>query len=130
MKHEFSRSWVSSSSPKKQRKYRMNAPLHIKRRMLSAHLSKELRKQYKTRNLPLRKGDTVLIMRGKFKGSEGKVEKIYTKQMMVSVDSAKNTTKKGNKVPLKLRPSLLLIKDINLSDNKRLEKINSYGKTR
>jgi ribosomal protein uL24 len=130
MKNNFSKSWVSSTSPKKQRKYRINAPLHIKRKMLSSHLSKELRAKYKTRNLLLRKGDTVIITRGKFKGKEGKIDKVYTKQLKVSVDSAKNTTKKGNKVPFKIRPSALIITDLNLSDGRRLEKIESYGKTR
>jgi large subunit ribosomal protein L24 len=122
--------WVSSTSPKKQRKYRMNAPLHIKRKMLSVHLSKELRAKYKTRNILLKKGDSVIITRGKFKGQEGKVDKVYTKQLKVSVDSAKNITKKGNKVPFKIRPSALIITDLNLSDGRRLKKIESYGKTR
>jgi LSU ribosomal protein L24P len=93
MKNNFSRHWVSSTSPKKQRKYRTNAPLHIKRKMISVHLSKELRAKYKTRNVLLKKGDTVLITRGKFKGKEGKIDKVYTKQLKVSIDSAKNITK-------------------------------------
>ncbi|MCL4372509.1 50S ribosomal protein L24 [Candidatus Parvarchaeota archaeon] len=130
MKNNFSRHWVSSTSPKKQRKYRTNAPLHIKRKMLSAHLSKELRAKYKTRNIVLKKGDTVLITRGKFKGNQGKIDKVYTKQLKVSIDSAKNVTKKGNKVPFKIRPSALTITDLNLSDARRLEKIESYGKAR
>jgi ribosomal protein uL24 len=98
--------------------------------MLSGHLSKELRAKYKTRNVVLRKGDSVIIARGKFKGKEGKIDKVYTKQLKVGVDSAKNVTKKGNKVPFKIRPSALIITDLNLSDARRLEKIESYGKTR
>ncbi|MCL4406985.1 50S ribosomal protein L24 [Candidatus Parvarchaeota archaeon] len=130
MKTDFNKSWSSSKSPKKQRAYRRNAPLNMKRAMLSAHLSKELREIYKTRNFPLKKGDTVIIMRGKFKGTEGKIDKVYTKQLKVSVDSAKNVTKKGNKVPFKLRPSALLIKDLNLTDQRRSSRIKSYGTTR
>ncbi len=130
MNKKFSLSWKGSSSPKKQRKYRENAPLNIKRKMLAAHLSKELRSKYKTRNVPLRKGDSVVIMRGKFSGTEGKIEKVFTKQLKVTVDSAKITTKKGNKVPLKLRPSVLLIKDLNLSDKFRAESLEKYGKAR
>lgn len=130
MKNDFSINWVSSTSPKKQRKYRSNAPLHIKRKMLSVHLSKELRSKYKTRNVVIRKGDGVVITRGKFKGKEGKIDKVYTKQIKVGVDSAKNITKKGNKVPFKIRPSALIITELNLSDARRLEKIESYGKAR
>lgn len=130
MNNNFSTHWKSSIIPKKQRKYRFNAPLHLKRQMLSAHLSKELRNTYKTRNIPVKKGDTVIVMRGKFKGTEGKVDKVYTKQLKVSLDSVKRTTRKGNKVAFRLRPSALLIKELNLSDNKRLDKLKTYGKTR
>jgi large subunit ribosomal protein L24 len=127
---DFSKTWVSSRSPRKQRKYRRNAPLNIKKKMLSVHLSKELRQAYKTRNVLVRKGDLVLITRGKFKGQEGKIDKVYTKQLRVTVDGIKAVTKKGNKVPFKLRPSALIIKELNLTDTKRTAKIGSYGKTR
>lgn len=127
---DFSRHWVSSKSPRKQRKYRANAPLNIKRKMIAAHLSKELRQRYHTRALSVRKGDTVIIMRGRFKGSEGKIEKVYTKQMRVTLDSAKITSKKGTKIPIKIRPSALLIKELNMSDKLREKAINKYGKAR
>lgn len=126
----FSKSWISSKSPKKQRKYRANAPLHLKKKMLSVHLSTDLRKTYKTRNVIVRKGDTVIVTRGKFKGQEGKIDKVYTKQVKVTVEGIKAVTKKGNKVPFKLRPSALIIKDLNLADTKRSAKVGSYGKTR
>jgi large subunit ribosomal protein L24 len=121
---------VSSKSPRKQRKYRFLAPLHVKRRLLSAHLSKELRAAYNTRNIPIRKGDSIVVMRGKFKGTEGKIDKVYTKYSKVSVDTIKTTTKKGNKVPFKLRPSALMIKELNLIDNWRVKKLKEYGATR
>ncbi|MBE5728040.1 50S ribosomal protein L24 [Candidatus Parvarchaeota archaeon] len=127
---DFSKHWNGSKSPRKQRKYRANAPLNLKHRMVSAHLSKELRQQYHTRSFPIRKGDTVLVMRGKFKGSEGKVEKVYTKQLRVTVDSAKITSKKGTKIPIKIRPSALLIKELNLSDKLREKSLAKYGKAR
>lgn len=127
---DFSKSWVSSKSPRKQRKYRANAPINLKKKMLAVHLSKGLRQTYKTRNVQVRKGDLVIVMRGKFKGQEGKIEKVYTKQAKVSVEGMKNVTKKGNKVPFKLRPSALMIRELNLSDTKRTAKIGNYGKTR
>ena len=120
----------SSKSPRKQRKYRFTAPLHVKRHLLSAHLSKELRTAYHTRNVPIRKGDAVVVMRGKFKGTGGKIDKVYTKYLKVSVDTIKATTKKGNKVPFKLRPSALMIKELNLTDNWRVRKLKEYGTTR
>ncbi|MBS1194889.1 MAG: ribosomal protein L24p/L26e, archaeal/eukaryotic, partial [Methanomicrobia archaeon] len=46
-----------SIQPRKQRKARYTAPLHIKGKFLSATLSKELREQYKRRSLRVVKGD-------------------------------------------------------------------------
>ena len=46
MKQKFSTKWNSSRQPRKQRKYLANAPLHLKRVLLSANLSKDLRKRY------------------------------------------------------------------------------------
>ncbi|MEK6835464.1 MAG: 50S ribosomal protein L24, partial [Nanoarchaeota archaeon] len=65
MKKLFSKHWKASKQPRKQRKYLYNAPLHLKRKMLSCLLSKELRKKLGKRNLPERKDDVILIMRGK-----------------------------------------------------------------
>ena len=42
MKKIFSKHWKSSKQPRKQRKYRAKAPLHIKRKLLNVNLSKEL----------------------------------------------------------------------------------------
>jgi large subunit ribosomal protein L24 len=60
---------MKSKKPSKQRKAMYQAPLHRKHKLFSAHLSKELRKQWNKRSLPVRKGDEVKIMRGKFKGT-------------------------------------------------------------
>ena len=73
MKQKFSKHWKASTQPRKQRKYRAKAPLHVIKRFLSANLSKDLRKKYGKRNLTLRKGDTVKVMRGKFRKKQGKI---------------------------------------------------------
>ncbi|MEM3690839.1 MAG: 50S ribosomal protein L24, partial [Candidatus Micrarchaeia archaeon] len=73
MRSKFSPSWKASVQPRKQRKYVKNAPLHIKRRMISAHLSKELREKYGRRNVQLRKGDRVKVLRGSMRGRTGTV---------------------------------------------------------
>ncbi len=62
MKRKFSKSWKSSKQPRKQRKYAANAPLHLKRKLLSVNLSKDLRKKYGKRNMMIRKEDVVKIM--------------------------------------------------------------------
>ena len=73
MKKEFSTEWTGSKQPRKQRKYRYNAPLHLRHKMMSVHLTKELRKKYGKRNFPIRKGDTIKITGGKFNKKQGKI---------------------------------------------------------
>src|SRR5438445_6871480 len=67
---------MSSTQPRTQRKRAANAPLHTKRIMASSHLAPEIHDKSKAhlpRALPVRKGETVRIMRGGFRGKEGKV---------------------------------------------------------
>ena len=123
MKKDFSVKWIASRQKRKQRKYRFNAPLHIRHKFLSANLSKELRKKYSKRSLPLRKGDSVKIMRGKFQGKTGKITKVDLKRMKVSVENIQMQKKDGTKVNVWLDPSKLQITDLNLEDKKRIEKL-------
>jgi len=115
----FSKSWKASKKPKKQRKYVANAPLHIKRKFLAAHLSKELIKKYNRRSIPLRKGDTVKILRGNFKKQIGKIEKVNLKRTKVFIENIQQIKRDGTKAYYPLHPSNLLITSLNLDDKKR-----------
>ena len=121
MEKKFSKHWKSSKQPRKQRKYTANAPLHIKRKLLSVNLSKELRKEHKIRNIPVRKGDTVRITRGKFKKKQGKVTEVRVKTLDVIVEGIQIKKQDGSKVNVKLKPSNLQITELNLEDKKRLK---------
>lgn len=50
-----------SSSRRKNRKRHFTAPSHIRRRLMSAPLSKELRQKYNVRSMPIRKDDEVQV---------------------------------------------------------------------
>jgi len=119
MKQKFSASWVGSKQPRKQRKFRANAPLHLRRKMVSVSLSKELKKKHDKRNFPVRKGDNVSIMRGEFKGKSGKIENVDMKKMKVVIDGIYRTKKDGSKVAVMFEPSNLQIKELVLEDKKR-----------
>ena len=119
MKKEFSTKWKASKKPRKQRKYLANAPLHLKKKMLGVNLSKELRKIHEKRTAILRKGDTVKVMRGKFKKTEGKVIEINTKQLKVYVEGIQRKKQDGSKVNVMLRPSNLQIIALDTQDKKR-----------
>ena len=75
-----------SIQPRKQRKALYTAPLHIRRKIMSANLSKDLRADIGKRSLPIRVGDKVQVVRGDFKGHEGKVESIDAKRYKVTVE--------------------------------------------
>lgn len=119
MKKKFSKNWKASRQPRKQRKYLANAAIHIKRKFLSANLSKELRKKYGKRNIVLKKGDNVKILRGKFKGKTGKIIKINIKMLKVFVDGMQIKKQDGSKVDVKIAPSNLQIIELNTEDRKR-----------
>ncbi len=127
MKRKFSKSWKASKQPRKQRKYLANAPLHIRKKFVSANLSKELRKKYDKRNLSLRKGDNVKIMRGKFSGKKGKITRVLLKLSKVIIEGIQIKKIDGSKVDVKIEPSNLQIIELNLEDKKRLKR-NSVQK--
>ena len=76
-----------SSSRRKARKRYFTAPSHVRRRLMSAPLNKELRRRYNVRSIPLRKDDEVAITRGHFKGQpSGKVTQVYRKKFVVHIE--------------------------------------------
>ena len=129
MKQEFSTSRLSSTQPRKQRKFRINAPLHIRHKFLSANLSKDLRKKYAKRNLPLRKGDEVLIMRGAFKKKKAKVTSVDLKNSRIVIEGMQRSKKDGSKVNVFFHPSVLQIQSLNLDDKQRVAILNRKQST-
>ena len=128
MKKEFSTKWIASKLPRKQRKYRANAPLHLKKKFVSVNLSKELRKTHKKRNVVIKSGDTVKIMNGKFKGKSGKITKVLLKISKVMIEGIQATKQDGSKVGLRLQPSNLQITALNTEGSKRFDKTKSDDK--
>ena len=119
MKNKFSSSWGTSTQPRKQRKYRFNAPLHIKQKFMRAHLSKELRKKYSKRNFSLRKGDNVKIMRGQFRNKHGKIERVNLKGTFVYITGIEVAKRDGTKTLFPIHPSNLMITELNMDDKIR-----------
>jgi len=123
MKTKFSTSWNSSKQPRKQRKYRYNAPLHIKGKFLAVHLSPELRTKYNKRSLRVKKGDKVKILRGTFKGKEEKVERVNVKREKVYLEKINIVRVDGNSNPIPFVASNLMIIELDLSDKLRKKKL-------
>ena len=128
VKTSFSTSWKRSTQTRKQRKYRYNAPLHVKQKMLHIHLSADLKKKYGIRNTQVKKGDKVKVLRGQFKKKEGKVERVNLKQEKVFITGIELIKKEGTRVPVALSPSNLMIMELNLDDRRRKTKLEAKNK--
>ncbi|KAF5315894.1 hypothetical protein D9611_004901 [Ephemerocybe angulata] len=108
-----------SSSRRKSRKAHFSAPSSIRRKIMSSSLSKELRAKYNTRSLPVRKDDEVRIVRGKFKGREGKVVQVYRKKWVIHVDRVQRDKSNGASAPIGIHPSNVVITTIKLDKDRR-----------
>lgn len=129
MKRNFSTAWKSSKQPRKQRKYAAKAPLHIKRKLLSVNLSKDLRKKIGKRNVPVRKGDTIIVMRGKFKKKKGKVADVKTMKEKIYIEGVQIKKRDGSTVNVPLKASNLQLVELNLEDKRRFGKKEAEKKT-
>ena len=112
-----------SKQPRKQRKSHFNAPMHIKHKYVASHLAEDLLLKYNIRSIPVRKGDTVKIMRGALKGHVDKVAKVSLKKGMVTVENATIAKADGTQLPKWIHPSNLLITKLDLSDPWRKKKL-------
>jgi len=122
----------SSKKPSKQRKRFFKAPLHKRGKIMSVHLSRELRDKYGVRSVPIRVGDKVVVLRGDHKGIEGKVVKVDRKNYRVHIEGITRENSKGDKVYIPIHYSNLMIIELDLSDEyrrKKLEKIMEEGES-
>jgi ribosomal protein uL24 len=94
---------------KVQRKAQILAPLHKKQDMMSAHVSKDLRKIVGKRSLHLKKGYQVKVLRGENKGKEGKVTRVFLKIGKINVEGISAKKADGKDVLLRMDPSNVLI---------------------
>jgi large subunit ribosomal protein L24 len=122
MNKRFSTSWISSKAPRKQRKYRINAPLHIRSKFLTAKLSDSLAEKHKVKRVRIRLGDKVKAMRGKFAKKEGKVELINSKKSTVKITGFEIAKKDGSKSKVPVHASNLMIVELNADDKRRFAK--------
>jgi len=112
-----------SIQPRKQRKARYTAPLHVQGHYLAAPLSRELREQYKRRSIRVVTGDTVKILRGDAKGEEGVVDEVNVGRCTLLVHGVSLTKADNTEVPRPVHPSNVRITRLNLKDRKRAERL-------
>jgi len=108
-----------SSSRRKSRKAHFSAPSSVRRKIMSSALSKELRGKYNTRSIPIRKDDEVRIVRGKYKGREGKVTQVYRKKWVIHVDRVQRDKSNGATTPIGVHPSNVVVTLLKLDKDRR-----------
>ena len=123
MKSQFSNTWKSSVQPRKQRKYRYNAPSNVRRKFLTVNLTKDLRVKHGKRNVTLRKGDKVKVLRGNYRSKTGTVDRIDLANLKVYVSNIEISKKDGSKAKVPLNPTNLQIIELKLDDKKRKNKL-------
>ncbi|KAK9728237.1 60S ribosomal protein L26A [Basidiobolus ranarum] len=108
-----------SSSRRKCRKAHFAAPSNIRRKIMSASLSKELREKYNARSIPVRKDDEVLVVRGSFKGREGKIVQVYRKKWVIHIERLTREKVNGATTAIGVHPSKVVITNIKLDKDRK-----------
>jgi large subunit ribosomal protein L24 len=102
--------------------------IHLSRhqldRMLGATLADELREQYKQRNMRVIKGDSVMVLRGEYKGRGGKVENVDTDRGTLHIEGMQREKIKGGQVKVPIHASNVKITSLNLADKYRSNKLH------
>jgi large subunit ribosomal protein L24 len=120
---------MKTTKPTKQRKRLYQAPLNERYKRFSAPLSSKLKESHGTNSVPVRKGDTVMIMRGDRKGSEGKVTQISRKKYSIFVEGATREKVDGTTTLVPIHPSKVMITRLNLDDKWRKKILERKGVT-
>lgn len=107
-----------SSSRRKCRKAHFQADSTSRRKIMSASLSKELRKKYNVRSLPIRKDDEVQVVRGNYK-RDGKVTQVYRKKYVIHVERIQKEKSNGATVMLGVHPSKCVITKLHLDPDRK-----------
>jgi large subunit ribosomal protein L24 len=106
------------------------ATLQTRSKQLGSALSKDLQKKYGKKSARVVEGDSVSILRGEFKGVDGKISKISTQKTSVAIDGVKKEKTKGDKFDVYIHTSNLVITSLNTSDKWRIAKLEGKDPTK
>ncbi len=106
----------------------IHIPKHQRDKMVGAVLEDSLRKQYGRKNIRVVKGDSVRIMRGEYKGVEGKVEKVNTEHATFHIEGIQREKIRGGQVKVPIHSSNVMVISLNLDDDYRSRKLQGATK--
>ena len=104
-----------SSSRRKNRLAHYNSPSHVKYRLMSAHLSKDLSEKHGIKSLPVRREDEVLIVRGGYKDTKGKITKVYRKRWCLYIEKVTKSKKNGALIRIPIKASNCILTKLKLN---------------
>ena len=99
------------------------ATLQTRSKQMGSALSKDLQKKYGKKSARVVEGDSVSILRGEFKGVDGKISNISTQKSSVAIDGIKKEKTKGDKFDVYIHTSNLVITSLNSNDKWRMAKL-------
>merc|ERR1711862_161081 len=108
-----------TSSRRKNRRAHFQAPSHLKYKLMSVHLSKEMREKHAIRCMPVRKDDEVMIVRGKNKGHSGKVTDVYRRRWCLYIDGLSKNKPNGQPVRVPIDASNCVLTKIKLTKDRQ-----------
>ncbi|EJU05160.1 ribosomal protein L24 [Dacryopinax primogenitus] len=108
-----------SVSRRKSRAAHFGASSDVRRTIMSASLSKDLRGKLHVRSIPIRKDDEVLVVRGQYKGREGKITQVYRKKFVVHVERIAREKSNGSTAPVGIHPSNCVIINLKMDKDRK-----------
>merc|ERR1711939_106516 len=108
-----------SASRRKSRKAHFTAQSSVRRKIMSAHLNKELSQKYHVKSMPIRKDDEVIVVRGSNRGREGKVTTVYRKKYVIHIERVTREKSNGSTVNVGIHPSNVMITKLKLEKDRR-----------
>jgi large subunit ribosomal protein L24 len=106
----------------------IHLPKHKRDKMVGAVLEDSLRKQYGKKNIRVIKGDSIRVMRGEYKGVEGKVEKVNTEHATFHIEGIQREKIRGGQVKVPIHSTNVMVISLNLDDNYRSKKLQGVPK--
>jgi large subunit ribosomal protein L24 len=110
--------------PTKVRNYQIYRATYTTRsKQLGSHLSKDLQKKYGKRSIRITLGDTVKVVRGEYRGIDGKVSKIEVAGSNIAIEGIKKEKARGDKYDIFIPASNVIVTGLNLDDHWRKTKL-------
>ena len=120
---------TKTKSPSKQRKRIKKASSFHRHKLMNARLSKDLRKKYNVKRIPVRKGDTVYVTAGDFVGTEGKVATANYQTQKLLIDGIAKEKADKSKIMYPIHVSKVVIRRFGKVGTKRKAILERKAKT-